>query len=246
MTELVLQYRRWVVWVCEGCGVVKADEDGCCVTCGAICSEELASLAITVDSPDQRRDCTTCGGSGIVGSTDELGGVSTNSYCPDCHSLSVLLEAETKSQHRLLYEQYSEMCDARNSVVAKGIEVETALEATQAEVHGLMVAAEDLAARFHNGQAKVVQLVEILELFRQAHGLKDNMHGYPDCACSTCKIADTALAPSLVLQPCNCLEQTTKGHDPACPHYPATDVIDWVLCTNDQFTCPIKVDHDHP
>jgi hypothetical protein len=28
--------------------------------------------------------CEACGGSGIHSSTDELGGVATNSYCPDC------------------------------------------------------------------------------------------------------------------------------------------------------------------
>ena len=62
--------------------------------------------------------------------------------------------------------------------------------------------------------------------------------------CLNCKhtmiVADERASAIL----CNCLEQSTKGHDPSCRLYPSTTCIDWSQCTNDQ-TCPIKVDHDH-
>ena len=35
-------------------------------------------------------------------------------------------------------------------------------------------------------RAKTAALVLAVAAFRQAHGLKDNMHGHPDCSCDAC------------------------------------------------------------
>ncbi len=123
--------------------------------------------------PPEGAVCQTCNGTGVWGSTDELGGVSTNSFCPDCTTPAIpdAVRLTLGDKYKLInpivmaraeeYEKHGE--PYRFDMLAAYDIVDAAWHSRDAEVNRYQGNLEDYMKRANAADAEAAQLQDTID-----------------------------------------------------------------------------------